>query len=147
MCDYSLYRSPSRPRADREELVAHRFPSGCISLISSADARNWGGAYPSPWLRAWAGLRSWLLPRMTHPGPVAVCVSPGTRLTVASNRKGVFTQRHPEASSCPDALQFDNGREILLQELLPGTRIQITSTVDEGEGSAALAQEVSYESA
>lgn len=147
MCDYSLYQFPNRLCADQEELITYRFSSGCIGLVSTSEAPS-HCAIDSTWCQSQGpSLRSWLLPRMGRIGPVAVCLPPGTRLIVGGKGEAILIHRGLEAFRYRDALQFDDGREILLQELPPGTRIRINPAVSEAERIPELQSRSSYESA
>lgn len=139
MCDYSLYAFPNRLAREGEELVANRFSSGCMGFISISDAAEHGTR--RIWLGLdWRQLKSWFLPRR-HDGPAAVCVPPGTDLTVISvdpvlrerlalqeTEDATFVQVSAEAFRYRDGLQFHNGKCILLQELPEGQRVFVGSS-------------------
>ena len=119
MCDYSLASFPNRLAVEGEQLVVHRFPTGALGLAS-----------PCP------GLKEFLFPASTR----AVCVPPGARLLLRDvpgslqGRFGVgeveevtFVEQSAEAFSYRDAVRFASGREILLQHLRCGQRVEVLS--------------------
>ncbi len=135
MCDYSLYAFPNRLARDGEELVASRFPSGCIGFISASDAMD-----PENRTTRWRQLKPWFLPRR-HDGPGAVCIPPGTELRLVSlglglrkrwgleeTENAVFIQVSADAFAYRDGLQFRNSARILLQELPEGQRVFVGSS-------------------
>ena len=139
MCDYSLYVFSNRLAHDGEELVAHRFSSGCIGFISASDISQ--REIYTTWLgRNWPQLKTWFFPRQ-HDGPTAVCIPPGAQLTLErverelgrrlgliEREPAVFIHVTAEEFSYRDGLRFGNGRQILLQALPPGQRARIIST-------------------
>jgi hypothetical protein len=117
MCDYSLAGLPNRLAVEGEELVVHRFPTGALGLAS-----------PSPSLTR-------LLSAKATP---AVCVPPGARLRlrdiptdlqqalgVSGVEEVTFVQQSAEAYRYRDAVRFHNGRELLLQRLRGGERVDV----------------------
>ena len=119
MCDYSLAHLPNRLAVDGETLVVHRFSSYSRGLTSTH--------------RTWKQI---LFPE-TRP---AVCVPPGARLRltnipehlrrelgVAASEVVTFVQQSAEAFRYRDAVRFSNGREILLQRLACGQRVEVLS--------------------
>ncbi len=115
MCDYSLMGLPNRLAVEREDLVVHRFPTGTIGLTSPLDLANRGTE-----------------------GAPAVCIPPGAqlqlkdiplllrcRLQVGSEEEVTFTQLSAKENAHRDAVRFASGREILLQELSEGQRVQV----------------------
>ena len=124
MCDYSLAGVPNRLAVEGEELVVHRFPTGTLGLASpdTSLARSWFSMVRSA--------------RVTP----AVCVPPGTRLLlrdipadlqdalgVGTTEQVTFVQQSAEAYQYRDAVRFQNGREILLQELHCSQRVVVLS--------------------
>jgi hypothetical protein len=124
MCDYSLMSVPNRLAVAGEELVTHRFQSGSIGL-ASPQARRQG---------FWEALKRSFNPPVT----AAVCIPPGARLIVhdikphMQHEIGVgpveevtFTQISASENNYRDAVRFGNGREVRLQELCDGMRVQV----------------------
>ena len=118
MCDYSLAGVPNRLAVEGEELMVFHFPTGTRGLTSS---------YPSLW-------RTWF--KRTP----AVCVPPGARLLlrdipkdlrrrfdVRTTEEVTFVQLNAEAYQYRDAVLFRNGREVLLQRLTCGQRVEVLS--------------------
>ena len=137
MCDYSLMAVPNRLAREGEELVAHRFPTGSLGLASPCDLRRIADA-PAPVRRGlWNTLRDFFNPPKTEPVP-AVCIPPGARLHLSDiparlqHDLGVgpvedvtFTQISAAVNSYRDAVRFENGREVRLQELREGQRVVV----------------------
>ena len=137
MCDYSLTNVPNRLAEESETLVVHRFPSGTKGFTSPADlksAEKPRGAFG-------------LLMALSRPSvSCAVCIPPGARLLlhdlperlqqqleVAAQEEVTFTQLSAEAYRHRDAIQFANGRQVLLQSLPQGQRVEVLclSSVEE----------------
>jgi hypothetical protein len=109
-----------------EQLVVHRFETEAMGLAPSS-----------------LGLKHFLFPFRTP----AVCIRPGARLRLHDipahfqQRLGVaevedvsFVQQNAEAFSYRDAVRFGNGKEILLQFLRLGQRVDVlrlSSATDE----------------
>ena len=119
MCDYSLAGLPNRLAAEGEQLVVHRFSMGAQGLAPLCP-----------------GLKQLLFPASTP----AVCVPPGARLllrdipvylqqrlAVGEVEEVIFVQQSAEAYTYRDAVRFANGREILLQHLHCGQRVNVVS--------------------
>ena len=140
MCDYSLGGIPNRLAAEGEELVAHRFVTGSMGLASEADLRPPEVAQTRGSKGFWQIVKSVFEGRPRCHEPAAVCIPPGARLIVKNisedlRRKWgveeeegvVFTQIGANAYSYRDAIQFRNGRQVLLQNLREGMRLQVLS--------------------
>ena len=119
MCDYSLSHVPNRLAVEGEKLLIHRFANYSRGLTSAH--------------RTWKQI---LFPD-TRP---AVCVPPGASLRLTGipehlqRELGVrpietvtFVQQSAEAFRYRDAVRFGNGREILLQRLPCGQRVEVLS--------------------
>jgi hypothetical protein len=117
MCDYSLAGMSNRLAAPGEDLRVHRFLTGSLGLVSSRRR-----------------LREILFPSTV----VAVCIPPGAQLRlhgipvqmqhklgVSPVEEVVFTQRTADAHVHRDAVRFQNGKELLLQQLRCGQRITV----------------------
>jgi hypothetical protein len=140
MCDYSLGGIPNRLAVEGEELVAHRFVTGSMGLASEADLRPPEMAQTVRNKSFWQIVKSVFEGRPRCHEPAAVCIPPGARLIVKNisedlRRKWgveeeecvVFTQIGANAYSYRDAVQFRNGKQVLLQNLREGTRLQVLS--------------------
>src|SRR5262250_229738 len=123
MCDYSLAGMPNRLAVEGEELVVHRFATGSIGLSSPCPSQS-----------------RWWFPRQT----TAVCIPPGARLRLHGIPKGsrrrwhvgiteevTFTQLSATPYQFRDAVRFDNGTEIRLQDLNEGMRVDVLSLSSE----------------
>jgi hypothetical protein len=124
MCDYSLMSIPNRLAVTGEELVTHRFQSGSLGL-ASPQVRPKG---------FWDTLKRSFNPPLTP----AVCIPPGAKLIlhdiplhmqreigVRSVEEVTFTQLSAADNNYRDALRFRTGREVRLQELSDGMRVQV----------------------
>jgi hypothetical protein len=126
MCDYSLHNVASRPARLGDELVTTTFPLSCTRGFASLDERG-----------------------------VAVCVRPGTELAFANEvdwyRPFQFFRRKTGAGKLArfrqvnvsdphvhhDAVEFPDGRIVLLTRLRPGQRATVVQLpVDRPAGSA-----------
>jgi hypothetical protein len=127
MCDYSLCGLPNRLAIEGEELVTHRFRTGSIGLASA------------PELLAEAQLANIRGPDPTRTVS-AICIAPGTRLLIRrsppafvaesgahSEEEVVFGQLHADVNRYRDAVQFRDGRKLLLQEIPVGTHMEVLS--------------------
>lgn len=152
MCDYSLGGLPNRLAVDGEELSVYRFSTGSMGLASCAElsAMTHVTHVERPIRRKtlWESITGFFAdpPRENIP---AVCVPPGARLVLkgvppdlgriwgidASDREQDvrFVQISAEENQYRDALEFLNGRRILLQELREGMRLQVLSSGGEQE--------------
>ena len=140
MCDYSLHGLPNRLARDGEELVAHRFSTGAIGLASPAEvcrAVNWTNK--SEKKKFWSAIKALILPP-AWPEAAAVCIPPGARLRmmdipvnlqqelgVGPEEAVIFTQTTAMPNTYHDAVQFENGRQVLLQVLKEGQRVRVLS--------------------
>jgi hypothetical protein len=137
MCDYSLMAVPNRLAQEGEDLVAHRFPTGSLGLASPEDLKV--PAIPKTAARRgfWRAVQEFLNPTKGKP-VCAVCIPPGAKLRlqdiparlqhefgVGAVEDVTFTQISAAAHSYRDAVRFHNGREIRLQELREGQRVQV----------------------
>ena len=117
MCDYSLAGMSNRLAVPGEDLQVHRFPTGSLGLVSSRRR-----------------LREILFPSTA----IAVCIPPGAQLRlysiseqmqqqfgVSTVEEVVFTQRTADANVHRDSIRFENGKEVLLQQLKCGQRITV----------------------
>jgi hypothetical protein len=114
MCDYSLQLVASRPARLGEKLVSTRFPTSATRGFASVDNLN-----------------------------VAVCLLPGTELAfeeeVLAEPRGMFRPKRPFGHKVAqfrqvnmdkinvhhDALEFPDGRSVLLTELCEGQRATV----------------------
>jgi hypothetical protein len=148
MCDYSLMALPNRLALGGEELVSHKFQTGAMGLISSAEGKLIDAASRPKGLVQ--RLRCLLNPPPTRQC-TAVCVPPGARLSVrdiplplqreiglqGDMQEVIFTQTGA-GIGFRDALRFSNGREISLQRLSEGQRVRILSLSSVEESTPAL---------
>ena len=137
MCDYSLMSIPNRLATEGEELVTHRFDTGCIGLASPSNL------HPDPNSAApgsrtfWARVKEFLNPPEVKPLP-AVCIPPGALLrlmdipemlqrefNIGPAEEVKFTQLTAASNAYRDAVRFSNGREIRLQGLRVGQRVRV----------------------
>ena len=137
MCDYSLFAVPNRLAEEQEDLVAHRFPTGSMGLASPADLRR--DIYSPACSSLWARLKLWFLPVVSKPVP-AVCIPPGARLqlsripatlqqqySLSDSEEVTFTQLSASSYAYRDAVRFENGKSVLLQDLPEGLTVRVLS--------------------
>jgi hypothetical protein len=137
MCDYSLMTQPNRLAEEGEELVLYRFPIGSLGLASPTDVRRATVCRAGTKKSMWSKVKEFLSPPRTDP-IAAVCIPPGARLRLDQIPVSIqsefhvgpvehvrFTQLSAAAHTYRDAVQFANGLEIRLQNLLPGQRVVV----------------------
>jgi hypothetical protein len=137
MCDYSLMAVPNRLARQGEELEMHRFPTGSLGMASPIDLKR--AANPSIPARKsfWCAVKEFFNPPRTEP-VCAVCIPPGARLElqdisarlqhdlgVGAVEEVTFTQLTAAVNSYRDAVRFNNGREVRLQELREGQHVRV----------------------
>jgi hypothetical protein len=144
MCDYSLQAFSNRLGTDGEELVVHRFTTGSLGLASPADLSPIIRASNSRRIWSWSGLKQWLAgctARMDTLNRIpAVCIPPGARLVLCDIPKNLqrelgvgeieeveFVETSAQADVYRDGFRFQNGLQLLLQELRPGQRVRVLS--------------------
>jgi hypothetical protein len=137
MCDYSLMAVPNRLAQEGEELVAYRFPTGSLGLASPCDVKRATAAPVREKKTVWTRVMEFFNPPRTEP-VCAVCIPPGARLrlqdipmrlqheyAVGPVEDVTFTQISALANSYRDAVRFNNGREVRLQELREGQHVTV----------------------
>jgi hypothetical protein len=137
MCDYSLMAVPNRLAQEGEDLVAHRFPTGSLGLASPADLKIPVAQKTEARRGLWRAIQEFLNPVKGNP-VCAVCIPPGAKLQlmdiparlqhefcIGPAEDVTFTQITAAAHSYRDAVRFQNGREIRLQELREGQRVRV----------------------
>lgn len=137
MCDYSLMAVPNRLAREGEELVTHRFPTGSLGMASPADVRATTEPRPAMKQSVWQKIRAFFDPPAA-PAVCAVCLPPGARLQIRDipvrlqqqwgirgEEDAVFTQITAAVNTYRDAVRFSNGREVRLQELREGMKVQV----------------------
>ena len=133
MCDYSLMMIDNRLAVEGENLVAHRFKSGSVGLVSMVDFTKW---QLRPRGGLWQRCKECFSSR-SEPAPV-VCIPPGARLRLQSvpqslrDRFGLgasevatFTQISADVNWHRDALRFSNKATVLLQALPEGQSLKV----------------------
>ena len=136
LCDYSLAHFPNRLAVEGEQLVVHRFDTLALGLAPACPT-----------------LKQKLFPT-TLP---AVCVPPGARLLLRDipehlqQRVGVtaveevtFVEQTLEAFRFRDAVRFANGKEILLQHLQRGQRVDVLRVCGSAEEIEPQVEEQDY---
>ena len=133
MCDYSLMMVRSRLAVAGEELVAHRFQTGSVGLVSCSDFSTWINERP---MGFWQRLKCWFSSDK-EPAPV-VCIPPGAQLLVFGISR--FLQKQFSLRDCEevtfaeisaderrhrDVLRFANGSLLLLGLLSEGQRLRV----------------------
>jgi hypothetical protein len=148
MCDYSLMALPNRLAVSGEELVSHKFETGAMGLISSAEGKLIDEASKPKGL---VQRLRWLLNPPHIQQCTAVCVPPGACLSVrdissqlqreiglqGETQEVLFTQTGA-GIGFRDALHFSNGRDVSLQRLSEGQRVRILSLSSIEQSTPAL---------
>jgi hypothetical protein len=137
MCDYSLHALPNRLAVEGEQLLVHRFPTGTLGLASPYDLQTPAALPDQTNTGWWSRVKSWWSLSSEKPIP-AVCIPPGAQLMlrdiprrlqqqlgVGNEEEVTFAQLNADAYSYRDAVRFNNGREVLLQKLGVGQRVDI----------------------
>ena len=146
MCDYSLCGIPNRLAREGEELVVHKFTTGSMGLASPADLPSTEPACEAVPKRTlwqsltWQTIKSFFEPIHEPEAVPAVCIPPGARLMVrgvpakwqhllrvSAEEAVVFTQISADVNTYRDAIRFENGCQIRLQELCEGMRVEVLS--------------------
>jgi len=142
MCDYSLHAFPNRLAAKGEELIVHRFGGGSLGLASPADtcpvinAKKGNAPFWS-----WENIKTWFeASRKPARRVPAVCIPPGAslvlkdiprslqrELNVSEIEEVTFVQTSANVNTYRDAVRFKNGRQLLLQALREGQRVEVVS--------------------
>ena len=149
MCDYSLMVIPNRLAEEGEELVTHRFWTGSLGFASPLDLCKaalplgrrlvfWSRPHENPFYPPETNGIMYFKLRKTNTR--AICIPPGTRLIlqdipqslqrdleVGPTEEVTFTQFTAAANTFRNAVRFRNGREVLLQELREGQRVNVLS--------------------
>jgi len=138
MCDYSLLGIPNRLAVEGEQLLVYRFPTGSLGLTSRSEicapATELADHSPAGW---WSAIKSWFSVSVEKSTP-AVCIPPGAQLVlhdipprlqqkleVTASEEVTFVQLSDEVYTYRDAVRFHNGRDLLLQRLDEGQRVEV----------------------
>jgi hypothetical protein len=149
MCDYSLMGVPNRLAREGEQLVLHRFPAGSLGLASPADLQPRVNADRSP-RTFWSAVKEFFAAPY-QPTVCAVCIPPGTLLIlrdispklrqsmgVSAEESVTFTQISANPYQYRDAVRFPSGREVRLQDLQEGQRLQVLQMTSTEESEIPL---------
>jgi hypothetical protein len=141
MCDYSLGGIPNRLATEGEELVVHRFSTGAAGLACPADLEPRESLSETSGKQFWQRIRGIFDSNWFHVRVVpAVCIPPGALLILkdipldlqkrynVEREEGVtFTQTSAIGDLPRDIFRFQNGRQIRIQELPRGLRVEVLS--------------------
>lgn len=141
MCDYSLCGIPNRLAVEGEELVVHRFLTGSMGLASVGDLQVCKRLREAaPRKTFWESVKSFFEGPDQSAAAPAVCIPPGAQLMVRDipadlqRRHGVspeesaaFTQISAEFNNYRDAIRFQSGCQVRLQDLHEGIHVQVLS--------------------
>lgn len=114
MCDYSLEAYRSRPARKGERYVTNRFESGSIGLTAAGDRSTAVCVAPDMQLRL-----------QGHPKEVQ------DRFDVGPDEDVSFVRLDRELNWYQDGVRFDNGAEVLLQDLGRGITAIVTASLDD----------------
>ena len=136
MCDYSLHGIRNRLAEEGEILVVHRFFTGSKGLTSPEYLKP-----PAPSKGVFAALKKFLA---VEPQVCAVCIPDGAKLVVrgipsrlmeayglTADETVTFRQLSADAHTYRDALEFQNGVKIRLQELEDGQEVDVLALSSE----------------
>jgi hypothetical protein len=140
MCDYSLGSIPNRLAAEGEELVVHRFPTGTTGLACPADLEQRASRSATPGKKLWRRIVDTLGYDFDDQTVPAICIPPGAFLILKDIPKNIqkkhdvqpeegvtFIQTDATLGAYRDAFRFHNSREIRIQDLPRGLRIEVLS--------------------
>lgn len=149
MCDYSLMMIHNRLAVEGEQLVAHRFKSGSVGLVSMLDFTKWR---ERPCGGIWQRVKECFSSR--HEPSMVVCIPPGARLRVqeipqplrdrfnlGSTEDATFTQVSADVNWHRDALLFSNKATVLLQALAEGQTVKVLGLTSSEENEPVPAHE------
>jgi len=137
---------PNRLAREGEELVIHRFPTGSLGLASPEDVKAIAQPGPAARKTVWQAIRDFFDPPAAA-AVCAVCIPPGATLevrdiperlrrlwVVSSEETAIFTQISANINTYRDALRFNNGREVRLQDMREGMRVRVVELAGADEG-------------
>jgi hypothetical protein len=144
-----LMSIPNRLAVEGEDVVTYRFHSGSIGFASESDVRRMAGSN-APRARAfWWSQRFHSTSSPLAKTVCALCVPPGARLLlqgipeqlqhnlkVASSEEVTFVEMGVDAYTYRDAVRFESGLEIRLQDLIPGQRARVLRLSSEQPGES-----------
>jgi hypothetical protein len=149
MCDYSLGGIPTRLATEGETLVVHRFSTGTTGLACPADLERRASLTNTPGKKLWRRITDILGCDLDDQSIPAICIPPGAFLilkdipkniqrkhSVQSEEGVIFTQIDSAPGASRDTFQFHNGRQIPIQDLRRGMRLDVLSLA--GLDDAAL---------
>jgi hypothetical protein len=132
MCDYSLHGIRNRLAEEGETLVVHRFFTGSKGLTSPEYLRP--ADKPKSFIEALKKLFA------SPPNECAVCIPDGARLILhgispllqrshdlCASEPVTFRQLTANAATYRDAVEFENGFRICLQDLDEGQKVQVVT--------------------
>src|SRR5262245_6052573 len=138
MCDYSLQGIENRLAEEGEILVVHRFYSGSEGLTSPEYLKPC--EQPKGWMAALKRI-------FAQPRVCAVCIPDGAQLrlggispalqqahSLAATEAVTFRQLSANAGTYRDAVEFENGVKVRLQDLEEGQNVEVLSLSSESAG-------------
>src|SRR5258708_9584557 len=149
MCECSMMSMPNRVAVEGEDLVTYRFHSGSIGFACESDVGRMAGSNDPRARGHWLSPKSYSTNSPLAEPVCAVCVPPGARLLlqdipeqlqhnlkVASSEEGTFVQMGMAAYTYRDAVPFERGLELRLQDLIPGQRARVLQLSSEQPGES-----------
>jgi hypothetical protein len=143
MCDYSLSGIQNRLAVEGETLIVHRFHTGSKGLTSREYLK------PAPRPKGLLAILKTVVGRYSPPKECAVCIPDGARLTLegiseklqeayhlSPVEKVTFRQLSASALIHRDAVEFENGIKVRLQELEEGQRLEVRALASEQVGDS-----------
>ena len=130
MCDYSLHGIENRLAEEGEVLVVHRFDSGSKGLTSPEYLK------PTEQPKGWMAVLKRVF--AARPRVCAVCIPDGAQLMLSgispalhqahdlrTTEPVTFRQLSATAGTYRDAVEFENGLKVRLQDLEEGQRVEV----------------------
>lgn len=110
MCDYSLEAFRTRPAAEGEEYITHRFATGTVGFIAAGD--------PATTIC------------MAYDTELALADIPaGVQATLGAGPAARARFSRLENSLFHDGVRFTNGKELTLQQLGPGVKATLVDAL------------------
>lgn len=149
MCDYSLHGVKNRLAVEGEVLSVHKFHTGSKGLAAKEELeRLWQPAPQAAGTSWWEKVKAFFADEPAQPASdlrrsvTAVCIPPGTQLElqgipsslqqalgVGPREYVIFVQLGTDVLRYRDAFRFDNGREVLIQNLNEHVQVEVLQFV------------------
>jgi hypothetical protein len=132
MCDYSLHSVKNRLAVEGEPLFVHKFHTGSKGLASMTDLRTLQHQSPVPrGAGVWAKFKAWCDQNLGMSREHIARSLPAVPTHIQKEFKlrecedATFTQLSADPFRYRDALRFNNGQEVLIQQLNEGLQVKV----------------------